>query len=104
MNQQILDMQAKGLEQMKSMQAQALELHERVADAIMGFMPELPELPGPLAELPSATEVMNNYFDYMTQVRDANVDFVQSMMAVWAPEEAAAPAKKTTAKKTSAKK
>ena len=39
----------------------------------------------------------------MTQVRDANVEFVQQMMATWAPEEAPAP-KKAAAKKTGAKK
>ena len=101
MNQQILDMQAKGLEQMKSFQSQALEMNERVADALTRFLPELPELPGPFAELPTPAEVVENYFDYMTQITEANQEFVQTMMAAWTEEPAP---KKATAKKTAAKK
>ena len=100
MNEQILDIQSKSIEQMKSLQSQALEMNERVAEAMQRFVPEVPELPGPFAELPTPSELVNNYFEYMTQVSEANREFVQNMMAAWSEE----PAKKAPAKKAAAKK
>lgn len=93
MNQQVLDMQSKAIEQMKSMQTQTLELNERIAETIVKMMPELP---APLAEnLPEPADVVANYFDFVAELQSANREFVTSMVAAWFPAEAAA---KSTAK------
>lgn len=98
MNQQVLDMQSKAIEQVKAMQTQALELNER----IVGLMPELPEMPAAisdrLAELPEPTDVVKNYFDFVAELQSANREFVQAMVAAWFPAEA--PAKAKAAKST----
>lgn len=88
MNDQVIEMQTKGLEQMKSMQAQVADFHERVADSVVSAMPEIPT---PFAEyLPTPKAVVSNYFEFMTQVRDANQEFVERVVGAWDREEVAA--------------
>jgi len=88
MNQQLVEMQRQTIEQMKTAQDQIVEMNERVAESMMGMVPEMP---APFAEyMPQPTEMVSNYFDFMGELRTANRAFVESMMAAWAP--AAAPA------------
>jgi len=92
MNQQVLDMQSKAIEQMKSMQAQTIEFNERIAE----MLPEMPELPASFTEkLPKPAEVVTNYFDFVAQLQTANREFAQAMVATWFPAEGKAKAKTT---------
>jgi len=99
MNQQVLEIQAKTIEQMKSIQSQTLEINERIADTVTGMMPELPELPEAWTDnVPQPTELVTNWFDFLGELRQANREFVQAMTAAWFPAEAK-KASKATAKK-----
>jgi len=97
MNQQVLDMQAQTIDQMKAMQTQALEMNSRMAETIMGVMPEMP---APFAEyLPDPVEMTANYFDFMGEMRDANREFMQSWIAAWTPNDKVVKAPAKSAKK-----
>jgi len=91
MNQQMLEMQTNTIEQVKAVQSQALEINERMADAVVNMMPEMP---APFAEyMPQPAEMMANYFDFLGEMGEANREFTKSMMTAWMPAETA-PAKK----------
>ena len=88
MNEQLVEMQNKSIEQMKSTQAQIADFHERVADSVVNAMPEIPT---PFAEyLPRPKAVVGNYFEFMSQVRAANQEFVERVVGAWDREEVAA--------------
>ena len=91
MNQQILDLQTKAIDQMKSMHEQALTMNERLADTMVNMMPDVP---APFAEyMPKPAEMMVNYLDFLGQVGDANREFAKALMNAWTPAPSA-PAKK----------
>ncbi len=87
MNQQVLDMQAKTIEQMKALQTRALDANERIAGTIV---PMIPELPAQVADkTPAPADMLANYFDFIAELQTANREFMRSMMAAWIPTGAA---------------
>ncbi len=97
MNQQVIDMQTKTLEQMKTLQTQALELNERIASSVVAMIPEMPAAAAD--KLPQPADVIANYFDFVADLQTANREFLRSMMSAWIPTEETAAATAKTSKK-----
>ncbi len=88
MNEQIVEMQEKGIEQVKAMQDQIADFHDRVADSVVSAMPEVPT---PFAEyLPKPKEVVENYFNFVGEIRTANREFVERVVGAWDRETVSA--------------
>jgi len=88
MNEQMTEMQNQGIEQMKSVQTQIAEFNERIADTVVGAMPDVPT---PFSDyVPSPREMVKSYFDFMGEVRNANREFVERVVTAWDREPTAA--------------
>lgn len=77
------DVQTRSLEQLKSAQDQFLGYNEQLAGTISEAMPEIPELPGPLANLPRPTEIAESYFGFLGELYEANKEFTLRLLAPW---------------------
>jgi hypothetical protein len=105
---QITDAQERVLTEMEAAQKRVIEMNQRVAEAMVGLMPnnemvKLPGLPG-MDAMPEPTELVDRYFDFTSKMADANRAFYKEMLAVWTPkEEAPAKAPKKAAKKSTKK-
>ncbi len=93
----IRDAQTRQIEQIRVAQEQIVEFNERIADTVMGSMPDVRS---PFAGyLPTPTEMVTSYFDFMGELHRANAEFALRMTKAWEVEDAAQPAKAETASK-----
>ncbi len=85
----IKEAQNRSIEQMKTLQEQVISVNERMADSVMGSMPDFSS---PFAQyLPRPAEMVETYFGFMGQLHEANKDFAARIVQVWErPENAAA--------------
>ena len=91
----VKEAQTRGLEQMKTVQEQVISFNERIADTVLGA---LPNYESPFADyFPKPAEVIDSYFAFMGQMHEANKDFANRLASIW--ERAEEPAPKAAAKK-----
>ena len=85
----VREMQTRSLEGMKSAQEQFVSYNERVADTIVG---SLPEWQAPFSQyLPKPTEVVDAYYSYLNELHETNKDFAARIASAWErPEQAEA--------------
>lgn len=77
------DVQTRTMDQLKSAQEQFLGYNEQLAGTVTDSMPEIPELPGPLANLPRPTEIVESYYGFLGELYEANKEFTLRMLAPW---------------------
>ena len=83
----IREAQTRSIEQMKSTQEQIVAFNERVADTMLGSMPEMQS---PFADyLPSPVELVDAYFSFMGDLYESNKDFATRIATVWDQSETA---------------
>lgn len=93
----VKEAQTRSLEQIKTVQEQVISFNERVADTVLGAMPDFQS---PFGEyLPKPAEVVETYFAFMGQMHEANKDFASRIATIWERADEAAPAPKAAAKK-----
>jgi hypothetical protein len=86
----IREMQTRSLDQMKTAQEQIVSYNERVADTIIGAMPDWQS---PFSEyLPTPSEMVETYFSFLGELHQANFDFANRIAGAWEKPEAAADA------------
>ena len=95
----IQDVQTRSIEQLKSAQEQILGYNEQLASTLTEAMPEVPELPGPLANMPRPTELVESYYSFLGSLYEANKEFTLRMLAPWDKAEPEAKAKAKPASK-----
>ena len=96
MTDSIREIQTRSLDQMKSAQEQIVSYNERIADTVVGA---LPDWQPPFTEyLPSPTEVVKSYYSFIGELHQANLDFATRITSAWEqgdePTERASKAKK----------
>jgi len=94
----IREAQDRSIEELTNAQERLAELNERVAEGISGIVPRFEN---PFAEyLPSPSQVVESYFDFVGKLYEANKSFSQRVAAAWERPEGstAKPAAKTTPK------
>ena len=94
----VKEAQDRSLETVKTVQEQVISFNERIADTVLGA---LPNYQSPFGEyLPKPADVVENYFAFMGQMHEANKDFASRVASIWErAEEPAKPAAKAAAKK-----
>ncbi len=86
----IRDAQTRQIEQIRVAQEQIVEFNERIADTVTGAMPDVRS---PFAAyLPTPTEMVTSYFDFMGELHRANAEFALRMTKAWETEDVAQPA------------
>lgn len=91
----VQEAQTRSIEQIKTMQEQVISFNERIADTVLGAMPNYES---PFADyLPKPAEVVESYFAFMAQMHEANKDFASRLAGIW--ERTEEPAPKAAAKK-----
>ncbi len=84
------DAQTRQIEQIRVAQEQIVEFNERIADSVLGMVPDVRS---PFAAyLPSPTEMVSNYYDFMGELQRANGEFALRMAKAWEVESTEAPA------------
>jgi hypothetical protein len=92
----VKEAQTRSLEQMKTVQEQVISFNERIADTVLGSMPDFQS---PFGEyLPKPTEVVETYFSFMNQMHEANREFASRLANVWERADEAAPSAKAAPK------
>ncbi|MFT7646269.1 MAG: hypothetical protein ACI8Y4_001003 [Candidatus Poriferisodalaceae bacterium] len=92
----VKEAQTRCIDQMKTVQEQVLSFNERIADTVLGAMPNIES---PFASyLPKPAEMVENYFAFMGQMHEANKEFASRIASTWERNEAPA-APKAAAKK-----
>lgn len=77
----IREAQTRSLEQIRTAQEQVVEFNERIADTMLGVMPDVQS---PFSEyLPKPTEVVSAYYDFVGDLQKANADFAMRMAKAW---------------------
>lgn len=77
----IREVQTRSLEGIKSAQEQFISYNERVADTVVGAMPDLQS---PFAQyVPKPTEIVDAYFSYVGELYEANRDFATRVAKAW---------------------
>jgi hypothetical protein len=93
----VKEAQTRSIEQVKTVQEQVISFNERVADTVLGA---LPNYQSPFADyLPKPTEFVESYFGFLGQRHEANRDFAARLANIWERAEEGAPAPKAAAKK-----
>jgi hypothetical protein len=77
----VREMQTRYLDTVKSTQEQLVSYNERIADTVVGA---LPDWQSPFSEyLPKPTEVVDTYFGYLGDLYEANKDFATRIAKAW---------------------
>ncbi len=81
------DIQTRYLDGVKSAQEQIVSYNERIADSIVG---SLPEWQSPFSDyLPKPAEVVETYYTFVGEVYEANKEFASRIVQAWErPEDA----------------
>jgi hypothetical protein len=81
------DLQTRYLDGVKSAQEQIVSYNERIADTVVGA---LPEWQTPFAEyLPKPAEVVDTYYAFVGEIYEANKEFAARIVQAWErPEDA----------------
>lgn len=81
----IREAQARSIEQIRTAQEQVVEFNERIADTMLGVMPDFRS---PFAAyLPKPTEVVGAYYDFVGDLQKANADFALRLAKAWETAE-----------------
>ena len=84
----VKEAQTRSLESMKTVQEQVISFNERIADTVLGAMPNYESPFGDY--LPKPTEMVESYFGFMNQLHEANRDFATRLVGIWERDEAVA--------------
>ncbi len=91
----VTDVQTRLLDNLESVQERVISTQEKVAEAVA---PRLPEVKVPFADrMPSASEMVDNYFDFVAKATKMNRAFAEKVVHAWATQakaDAKADAKK----------
>lgn len=83
----IREAQARSLEQIRTAQEQVVEFNERIADTMLGAMPDVRS---PFAAyLPKPTEMVSAYYEFVGDLQKANADFAMRLAQAWETDEPA---------------
>ncbi len=94
----VTDVQTRLLDNLESVQERVISTQEKVADAVT---PRLPDMKVPFADrMPSASEVVSNYFDFVAKANKMNRTFAQKVVDAWTQDKSGSKAKSTTGSKT----
>jgi hypothetical protein len=78
---QVKELQAQSLEQMRAAQARLADINERVAGTVTATVPAVRN---PLADyLPKPADVVAGYFDFVSEVQSANREFFARLVKAW---------------------
>ncbi len=84
----VKEAQTRSLESMKTAQEQMISFNERIADTVLGA---LPNYESPFGDyLPKPAEMVESYFGFMNQLHEANRDFATRLVGIWERDEAVA--------------
>ena len=83
----VKEAQDRSLETVKTVQEQVISFNERIADTVLGA---LPNYQSPFGEyLPKPAEVVDTYYAFVGEVYEANKEFAARIVQAWErPEDA----------------
>lgn len=82
----VREMQSRSLDAMKTAQEQMISFNERIADTMIGAMPN--QASAPFAQyLPKPTEMVDAYYSYLGELYEANKDFATRVASAWEPSD-----------------
>lgn len=77
----IRESQTRSLEQIRTSQEQIVEFNERIADTMLGAMPEWQS---PFSEyLPKPADMVSTYWDFVSELQKANAEFSMRLVKAW---------------------
>ena len=83
----VKEAQDRSLETVKTVQEQVISFNERIADTVLG---SIPNYDSPFGDyFPKPAEVVESYFGFMNQLQEANHEFANRMVEIWNRDEAA---------------
>ena len=82
----VREMQSRSLDAMKTAQEQLISFNERLADTMIGAMPNQASLPF-AQSLPKPTEMVDAYYSYLGELYEANKDFATQVASAWEPSD-----------------
>ncbi|MGF1598661.1 MAG: hypothetical protein ACFCVK_17325 [Acidimicrobiales bacterium] len=81
----IREMQTRSLDGMKSAQEQLVSYNERMADTVLGAMPDWDS---PFSQyLPKPSEMVDAYYTFLGELYEANKEFASRVAAAWEKPE-----------------
>lgn len=77
----IREIQTRSIDQMKTRQEQLVSYNDRIADTVTGALPSW-QLPF-TQYVPKPSEMVEAYFSFLGEIRDANRDFAAKIVTAW---------------------
>lgn len=94
---QMMEAQDRMLTDIETAQERMIEMNQRMAEVVTTMMPggEMFRMPG-FEDMPSASEMIDRYFDFATKMAEANRTFYKELVSAWAPADEVDRAEATT--------
>jgi hypothetical protein len=87
----LTETQDRMLSELEANSQRVIEFNKKAAETFQGMIPtqlveEMPSIPG-IEELPTPTEMLDNYFEFAGKLSEASHTFYKELFAIWAPAE-----------------